>query len=542
MEADACPAAAPRAPADGEGHLARHRRWEVLPIALACLAVAASIQFGAVSAPVDGDTAYHVAVGRLIREHGFLQSFPWTPFSWLADHYADKELVLHLLFAALAGLDWSLASKVVGTLLGAALLGAIYLVLRAERVPLAGLWALLPLAAADVFLYRFALVRPHLLSIPLAIAVLWAAARGRVWVLGAVSALYPLCYVAWLLPLALVAAAELARLLAGQRPQWRPAAASAIGLCAGLALHPNTVNLVRFTWVVAVDVLLRAAWGARRGLELGLEFQPFTLRQWLEWLLATVGLLLGGTAIAWRSRREDPVPLAFALASLGFLALTLRTARFAEYLVPFAAVAAALASARLDLTRLQARLLPAAVLAVCLLYTGRAQLETLRGLGSQEDQIPASLGQALRPRIPPGSQVFTCDWGSTGKLMLLLPDRRFLVALDPTLLYLKDPELSRLWYDLPRQAPPGAAEVIRRRFGARFVACFWDQRLRRFFNRIAFEEGVQTVLVDDYWNVYDLGPDRERDAPGQPGRGQELPGHRPQPGAGALSPRRATTP
>lgn len=482
--------------------------WQAPVFALAALGVAAAIQFGAVAAPVDGDTAYHVAVGRLIRAHGILHEFPWTPFSWLADHYGDKELLLHLLFAALGDTDWVLASKIVGTVLGGLLLTALYLILRAERVAMAPLWALLPLAATDVFLYRFALVRPHLLSIPLALAVLWAAARGRLGILAALSVAYPFCYVAWGLPLALVAAAEAARLLAGQRPRWRPAAAVVLGLAAGLLLHPNTVNLVKFSWVVLADVLWKAAWGARPGLELGLEFLPFTAQQWLKWLLATLALLAGGAVIAWRVRRRDPVPLALALGGLGFLALTLRTARFAEYLVPWAVVTFAVALARLGPPLRWARSAPVIALAVCLAYTGKDQLETLRGIGSREDQVPPPLAQKLQARIPPGAQVFTCDWGATGKLMLALPERRFLVALDPTLFYLKDPELSDLWYRLPREVPPGVAEIIRRRFGARYVACFWDERLRRLFNRLAFEDGVQTLHVDDYWNVYDLGPPR----------------------------------
>jgi len=90
------------------------------------------IQFHIVAAPHDADTAYHAAVGSLIREHGILQSFPWTPFSWLSDHYADKELLFHLLFVPFIGLGWITASKLVGMLLGAVLLAVLYLILRAE--------------------------------------------------------------------------------------------------------------------------------------------------------------------------------------------------------------------------------------------------------------------------------------------------------------------------------------------------------------------------------------------------------------------------
>jgi hypothetical protein len=106
--------------------------------------------------------------------------------------------------------------------------------------------------------------------------------------------------------------------------------------------------------------------------------------------------------------------------------------------------------------------------------------------------------------IPPGAQVFTCQWGLTGRLMLALPERRFVVALDPTLLALEHPELSDLFYRLPREAPPGVAATIRERFGARHVACFWDDRFRPFFDRIISEPGVNTILFSDRWNVYEL--------------------------------------
>jgi hypothetical protein len=89
--------------------------------------------------------------------------------------------------------------------------------------------------------------------------------------------------------------------------------------------------------------------------------------------------------------------------------------------------------------------------------------------------------------------------------MLALPDRRCVVALDPTLFHLKDPELYRLWARIPRQPPPDVAEVIRRRFGARYVACFWDERFRAFMHQIAFEPGVRTVVFTEDWSVYEIG-------------------------------------
>lgn len=476
-------------------------RWPIAVWAAVFIAIAAIVQFGFVSIPYDADTAYHVAVGRLIREHGILHAFPWTPFSWLSDHYADKEMLFHLLFVPLAALSWVTAAKIVGTVAGAAALLSFYLVLRAEGVRFAGVWAVIPLVASDVFLFRFSLVRPHVLSIALSVVVLWAAARGRLVLLAAASAVYPWAYVAWQLPLVLVAIAEAARLFARERLRWQPAAAALAGIAVGVALHPNATDLVRLNWLVMVDVLFTSAWsGTGKVLDLGGEFEPFAIAQWLTWLLAAAAMTAAAIALAWRERRSGSLPLAFALGALAFGALTVRTARFAEYFIPFSVVALALAS-----RSIRWRWFPAVVAAACIAYSAKPISETLHGLGERSERIPPELAAWLQSRIPVGAQVFTCEWGHTGTLMLALPDRRFIVALDPTLFYAKDPELYRVWIRLQREGPPGTAAAIRERFGAKYVVCFWDERVRAFSDRLAFEPAVRTLLVSEHWNVYELG-------------------------------------
>jgi hypothetical protein len=67
---------------------------------------------------VDQDTSYHVAVGRLMSQHGMLQAFPWTPFSWFADNCVDKEMMLHVLMMPLAGLEPLVCVRIVGSAMG----------------------------------------------------------------------------------------------------------------------------------------------------------------------------------------------------------------------------------------------------------------------------------------------------------------------------------------------------------------------------------------------------------------------------------------
>jgi hypothetical protein len=458
------------------------------------------IHFFIINVPPDADTAYHVAVGRLIKQYGILHAFPWTPFSWLANHYADKELLFHLLFVPLASVNWILAAKIIGTLTGAVLLLTMYFVLRKEGVRFAGLWAMFPLVAADVFLWRFSLVRPHVLSIALAFIVLWAARNYRLVILALAAAIYPWAYVAWQLPLALAFISETAGFLSARQFRWKVVAAAFGGTALGLALHPNALNLLQFTWIQIADVLVQIAWGGKKGFELGLEFAPFTLHQWLHWLLACVAMMIISIIVSWRNRRNDITSLAFALATLVFFAITLKTARFAEYFIPFSVISFALASRSIAW-----RYLPIIVAGATILYTGMPLSETVRGLGTYDDRIPSNVASRLQQLIPPSSQVFTTEWGHTGTLMLALPERRFIVALDPTFFYMKDPDLYRLWYTLPRDPPEDTAGQIRKHFGARFVLSFQDSRFDAFYNKLSSDPSVRMPLISNYWILFDLG-------------------------------------
>jgi len=304
----------------------------------------------------------------------------------------------------------------------------------------------------------------------------------------------------WQLPILLLVAVETARILSGERVQWKPITATFAGILLGWVLHPNSVNLLKFNWIV-VDILFKNAWQSKEGIELGIEFLPFTVTQWMEWLLACVSMAIAGLVFAWRNRKKDFLSLAFALVTVLFGILTGLTARFAEYFIPFSVATFALA-----MRWIPWKAFPIIVLCVILPYTGFALTETLHGIGIKINRIPSPLVSRLQQQIPKGSQIFTTEWGHTGTLMLALPDRKFIVALDPSLFLVKDPGLYQLWYDLPRNPKPGMAETIRRKFGARFVISFWEVRYDEFYYRLSLEPGVRTLLVSPLWMVYDLGP------------------------------------
>ncbi|RII26158.1 MAG: hypothetical protein CXR31_10645 [Geobacter sp.] len=456
--------------------------------------------------PLDDDTAYHFSVGQLMARDGILHSFPWTRFSWQFDHYADKEFLFHLLFVPLGGLGFVNASRVVGVIGGALVLTTLYLVLRDERVRYAGIWALLPLGAS-VFAYRFAQVRPQLLSIALALIVLWAYSRNRLRILAVAAFLYPLTYVAfWQIPLILVVAVEVARVFTRERFCWKPAATLVAGIIAGVALHPNASNLLAINWIHMADILLRNAWGAKVEFNMGEEFDPFPLITWAQYLAVTV--LMAGTALllAWRERTKDSFPLACALAMLIFWLLTMRTIRFLEYFVPLSSLALAVATRSLAL-----RFLAPSLLGISLFYTLTTGTIPYRNLASYDLKnwyMEPDVARIFAREIPVGAKVFTTGWEYTGSLLLNLPDRYYMVALDPTLLYKRDPLLYDVWYRTLLDAPADSAQIVRTRFDSRFVVAQDYQPLWPFFSALQSDPTVRLLFANGKWLLFDLGEQR----------------------------------
>lgn len=453
----------------------------------------------------DADTGYHLAVARLTAEHGILQAFPWTPFSWIADNYADKEPVFHWLLVPLVGLAPALAAGIAGTVLATVVLATLYVLLVKERVPDAGWWAILPLAASSAFVFRLALVRPHLLSIALALVISWSAARERWLVLAAACFLFPLCYTAWHLPVVLIVIVEVARWVSEREIKWRALFAGFAGLAAGIVVHPNFPANLELFWIQNVTVLLGTVWTERAGFEMGREFEPFNLASLILYMLLPAALLAAAAVFAWRKRHEDVLPPALAAITVGFFIITLRTQRFIEYLVPFTVFTLAVAWR----PRVERRVVPA-LIAVGVIWIGLFARYPLELLRVRENAFPPTVAAELRAIVPEGEQVVTCGWEFTGEMMLALPERKFMVALDPVFFAMKDSDLYRLWFDTIHEPMPDAASVLRENFAARYVIC---QRVRKWgpiIETLNADSEAAFRGIHGKWVVFELLPPRAR--------------------------------
>jgi hypothetical protein len=250
------------------------------------------------------------------------------------------------------------------------------------------------------------------------------------------------------------------------------------------------------------DILYSAAWRRNEVIDLGNEYQPLPVVSWIRFLPRAVMCSVSALMLSLSARKRDPGSIALSLAALMFAAMTVMSARFVEYFVPFSVLAFALATRELR-SRL---LLPLVVLVslVCAVALEAAPYRYLASLETRNNYIDAKTEQVLRQTIPVGMIVFTCGWGFTGSLMVAMPERRFIVAEDPTLLYNQDAQLYKAWHSLPLTPLPDAASLIRQHFKSPFVVCRNVVLYATLLEELRRDPSVETVFVNERWVVFDL--------------------------------------
>ncbi|MCA8940212.1 MAG: hypothetical protein KDB07_10400, partial [Planctomycetes bacterium] len=438
------------------------------------------------------DGFYHVRMADLyasgaIGEAG--ANFHWTTHSIWNGAFADKDFLWHII---LIPFTWVFGSDAVG-LERAALVAAacasglialvLNRVLRQREVRYSALWTIVLLVASTTILYRLALPRSYLLSISAALLGWHSIDKKRWKALAALAFVYTLSYTAPHLLFVLAAIWAFIELISlrleGIRWRtclnevWPPFVAIALGITLGVLAHPQSLNLVKL-WLIQNAVVpahamgmhelaaTLSSWGgaAHSGAlgvnEIGKEMSAISGRNVIraEW----GGLLL--ILLPWvyaslrqvRPRKVD----AFAWAvTLLFFAMMLSAERFAEYFYPFATLSAAMFVSHVNREGAALRVpfsswlnaAPKFALGALVIMLIARPLSLIETLKSRNISI-ADAVLAVDEHVPTGAKIFHSDWGDFTQLFFALPDRDYLVGLDPTFFHVKDPELYALYVEI----------------------------------------------------------------------------------------------
>src|SRR5205085_6117656 len=102
--------------------------------------------------------------------------------------------------------------------------------------------------------------------------------------------------------------------------------------------------------------------------------------------------------------------------------------------------------------------------------------------------------QWIAANVPAGAMIFNTDWDDFPMLYYYNPNNPYIVGLDPTYLYDRNPELWKLYARITLGEEEDPAELIRERFGAEYV--FTDNQHPDFMENAASSGKFETVYTD----------------------------------------------
>ncbi len=487
----------------------------------------------------DYDGYYHIKWTRLlwdsIKAGAFPPDFVWLPLTTLSPkEYVDHHLLFHIMQIPFAAFRDPRMGAKVGTIIFASLaVSACYWMLIRYRVRYVLVWLIALLACSAPFLFRMNMAKAPPVAIIFLIIAIHLFFQRKYWPLLPVALLFTWSYD--LFPLLVMATMFWVLVIAWteHRFAWRPLLWVTLGCTAGLVINPYFPQNFQLLYDHAVMKLTPKDFNTR----VGQEWYPYDSWEFLgNSTVACIAMVAGYLAFDPSERRKAQQPLFFLLLATALMIMTARWKRIAEYWPPFAVLFAGFAlrpwldGVRSWLTRLPPDILEelkpfldreetwanrimndrrellrtiavafvALVLSVFLFFNLRATIDEI-GRSESHDYYRAG-AEWMRNNIPRGQLVFNTDWDDWPRLFYYDETHYYVSGLDPSYLFDKSPDLSRLYDRITLGQEQNPGPLIRDRFGARYV--FSDNRHDDFFAHarasgwfdIVYEDSQCTIM------------------------------------------------
>jgi hypothetical protein len=497
----------------------------------------------------DFDGYYHMKWARLLWEnlkakHFFPPTFTWLPLTTLSPNdYVDHHLLYHILLIPFTWFrDVQTGGKIAAILFASIAVFSCYWLIVRYEVRYRLLWLLALLASSAPFLYRMNMTKAPPLAILFLIIGTYLLFERKHWQLLPLALIFTWTYDMFVLLGVAVAIWTGVTAWTEGRFEWRPLAYVTAGCVLGLVINPYFPHNLYLFWEHARVKITADDFATK----VGNEWYPYDTWQFLiNCFVALVAMVIGYLAFDNSDRKRSQKPLYFLVLATVLLLMNLRWKRFAEYFPPFAILFAAFSLEQLWRGRAVFTRLPDAVLEDLQPFLDRQEPTVLAKEHRQEETwrtvkiALAALALAavffgnvyrtsgdiyqseprdyyaqgaawMRTNIPPGQVVFNTDWDDFPRLFYFDSSHAYVSGLDPTYLYDRNAELSKL-YDkitLGQEEDPGP--LIRDRFGSRWV--FTDNKDHVSFIDNALQSGwFERVYEDEDCSVL-----RIRDQKGEP--------------------------
>lgn len=451
------------------------------------------------------DGYYHIKLAQIMRQQGLRPSFTWLPLTVLnPTAFVDHHFLYHVLLMPFTFGDLGVGAKWASVILPALAFLSGWILLRGQRVPYAGLWAIGFFAVSEAFLYRMSMPRTQAVSLLVMLLGLHLALTQRYRWLLPLSFLYVWLYDAFPLMLLLVGLYVLARWLIEGKFTVAPIIYTGLGIGLGLVINPYFPDNLLFIYHHLFPKLTDAT-----ATSVGKEWYPYE-----TWTLAqNSGFALlffvsGIVALGLREKRMNTATATLLFAAVLFAAMLFKSRRFVEYFPAFALLFCAFAWAPLlkswiDKKEWVARELPVVMTVILILTIAWNIQGTQEALQkSKPYQQYAEASAWLASNTPAGSRVFQTDWDDFTRLFYHNSHNTYLIGLDPTYMQLYNAELYNQWVDITKGRVDNPAHTIAETFEARYVLT--DLKHKGFLKKAKADPHLEEVYQDEYAIIFQV--------------------------------------
>ena len=478
----------------------------------------------------DPDSFYHAKFSQLLAQRGASTEFPWLSATSLRYQFVDHHFLYHLLlipFVSFGDPLWGI--KAATAIFAGLMLVAFYFFLRSLQVR-GAFWYALFLLTVNPLLFRINLAKAQPLVLAWLFLCLYFLFKRQPLPLLFGAFLYSWLYGGWLVLLGTVVLTVLLtqtrqhplRQLFSLHRAGRVAGrlnlellfSAFVGIGLGLLLHPYSPGILEFTWQQAFRI---GVVGYQRVIGVGSEWYPYGLLSLVRDAAPFLALLLAGVLsfLAQRKNRST-VSLVLALLTAIFFVMTLRSRRYVEYLMPFGVAFSAVALTgwweqhAKQFRSVSPRVRRALIALVILLFIPLAwrdgQAVYQQYVAGRPLQTYAPAARWLADHTPEGSIVFHSDWDEFPHLFYYNHHNYYIVGLDPSFLYIQNPELHRLYVAVTTGVrSEQLSAIIHSAFGASYV--FVDRKDNAAFGyNLATDKQFELVYEDAQARVYQVKP------------------------------------
>lgn len=492
----------------------------------------------------DFDGYYHIKWSQLlwegIKSRHFPPAFTWLPLTTLDQTgYVDHHLLFHILQIPFTWFgNLTLGAKIEATLFGSLAVLACYWLTIHYRIKYSLIWLIALLACSGAFLYRLNMAKAPPLAIIFMVVGIYLLFEKKFWMLGPLMflfvwtySLFPTLFFAALIWAGVVGWCEL-------RVEWRPVAWTLVGMIAGLIINPYFPKNI---WLFIAHAKMKLTLG-EFSTNVGQEWYAYDSWAFLSnCFVACIAMLIGYIAFNGSDRKRSARSLFFLVFSTLLMVATIKSRRFAEYWPPFAILFAAFSLQPIfegppsaigtlpsdvmdelkpyldkhDFVEIEkeekrpelwktfvAGGITVALFIVMLVNIKGVERFKIDGVAGE---IKSSAGpnkyldgmKWINKNVPAGERIFNTEWDDFPKLFFYDAGHSFISGLDPTYLFNKNQELSKLYDDVTLGKVDSPAEIIRDRFSARYVFSDQDKAHDEFYAKAMASGWFEEVYSDD---------------------------------------------